>query len=72
MAFNRRPLSLLEYMFVSVQVGKTRMSKGRVLVAKKGSKSIVGCDCLTALKYNIEQPIAKGEDPVNSISWESS
>ena len=35
--FNRRPLPKLGYMFVSVQVGKTRMSKARVLVAKKGS-----------------------------------
>ena len=58
-------------MFVSVQVEKTRMSKARVLVAKKGSKSIVGRDWLTALKYNIEQPIAKGENSVNSIFCES-
>ena len=58
-------------MFVSIQVGKTRMSKARVLVAKKGSKSIVGRDWLTALKYKIEQPTTRGENNVNSISCES-
>ena len=42
--FNRRPLPLLVYMFVSIQVGKTKMSKASVLVANKGAKSIVGRD----------------------------
>ena len=69
--FNRRPLPLLAYMFVSIQVGKTKMSKARVLVAKKGAKSIVGRDWLTAMKYRIEPPITKGENVVNSISNES-
>ena len=58
-------------MFVSIQVGKTRMSKARVLVAKKGAKSIIGRDWLTALKYKIEPPITKGENAVNSFSRES-
>ena len=69
--FNRRPLPLLGYLFVSIQVGKTRISKARVLVAKKGAKSIVGRDWLTALKYKIEQPMTRGENIVNSISCES-
>ena len=69
--FNRRPLPLLGYMFVSIQVGKTRMSKARVLVAKKEAKSIIGRDWLTALKYRIEPSITKGENAVNSISRES-
>ena len=42
-----------------------------MLVPKKGSKSIVGRDWLTALKYNIEQPITEGGNSVNSISCES-
>ena len=58
-------------MFASIQVGKTRMSKARVLVAKNGAKSIIGRDWLTALKYRIELPITKGENAVNSISRES-
>ena len=69
--FNRRPLPLLGNMFVSIQVGKTKMSKARVLVAKKGAKSIVGRDWLTVMKYRIEPPITKGENVVNSISSES-
>ena len=58
-------------MLVSIQVGKTRMSKARVLVAKKGAKLIVGRDWLTALKYKIEQSTTRGENIVNSISCES-
>ena len=69
--FNRRPLPLLGYMLVSIQVGKTRMSKASVLVAKKGAKSIVGRDWLTALKYKIEQPMTRGENILSSISCES-
>ena len=69
--FNRRPLPLLGYMFVSIQVEKTRMSKARVLVAKKGAKLIIGRDWLTALKYRIEPPITKGENAVNSNSRRS-
>ena len=68
--FNRRPLPLLGYMFVSIQVGKTKILKARVLVAKKGAKSIIGRGWLTALKYKIEQPMALGENTVNSISCE--
>ena len=67
---NRCPLPLLGYMFVSIQVGKTRMSKARVLVAKKGAKSIIRRDWLTALKYRIEPSITKGENAINSIPRE--
>ena len=42
-----------------------------MLVAKKGAKSIVGRDWLTALKYKIEQPTTRREDIVISISCES-
>ena len=69
--FRRRPLPLLGYVFVSVQVGKTRKSKVTVLVAKKVSKSFVGRDWLTTPKYSIEQPIIEGENSVKSISCES-
>ena len=48
--FNRRPLPLLGYNFVSVRLGKTRMSKAIVLVAKKGAKSIIGRGWRTELK----------------------
>ena len=58
-------------MFVSIQVEKTRMSKARVLVAKKGAKLIIGRDWLTALKYRIEPPITKCENAVNSNSRRS-
>ena len=55
-------------MFVSRQVGNTRISKARVPVAKKRAESIVDRDWLTALKHKIEQPMTQGESIVNSIS----
>ena len=69
--FYRRTLPLLGFMFVSVQVGKPRMSKAKVLVAERGAKPIVGRDWLTSLKYKIEQSVTKCENTVKSISRES-
>ena len=48
--FNKKPLPSLGYMFVSLQVDGIRVSKGRVLVARKGTKQTVGRDWLTALR----------------------
>ena len=44
------------------------MSKARVLVAKKGVKSIIGRGWRSALKSKIEQSMIKVENTVNSIS----
>ena len=37
------------------------VSKARVLVAPNSGNSIVGRDCLVALRYRVTQPIERGE-----------
>ena len=64
--FNRRPLQLLGYKFVSVRVQGQECSS-----RKKGAKSIAGRDWLSALNTKIEQPVTRGENTVNAISCES-
>ena len=68
--FNRKPLPLLGYMFVSLQVNGIRVSKTRVLVARKGPKPIVGYDWLTALRYKIVHATEEGENSINCVSDE--
>ena len=53
--------TVYRYMFVSVQKGKTRMSKAKMLAAERGATSFVVRDRLTALEYKIKQPIARSK-----------
>ena len=59
--YNKRPLKLLGYQFVRLEVAELTVSKARVLVAPKFGKSIIGRDWLIALRYQIKQPIESGE-----------
>ena len=59
--YNKRPLKLLGYQFVWLEVAGVTVSEARVLVAPKSGKSIVGPDWLIALRYQIKQPIESGE-----------
>ena len=59
--YNKRPLKLLGYQFVRLEVAGVTVSKARVLVAPNSGKSIVGRDWLIALRYQIKQPIESGE-----------
>ena len=68
--FNKTPLPLLGYMFVSLQVKRTRVSKARVLVAEKGTKAIVRRDWLTALRSKIVHSTEEGESSVTCDSAE--
>ena len=63
--YNRKPLKLLGYHFVRLEVAGVTVSKARVLVAPNSGKSIVGRDWLVALRYKITQPIERGECEVN-------
>ena len=58
---NKRPLKLLGYQFVRLEVAGVTVSKARVLVAPNSGKSIVGRDWLIALRYQMKQPIESGE-----------
>ena len=59
--YNKRPLKLLGYQFVRLEVAGVTVSKARVLVAPNSGKSIVGRDWLIALRYQIKQPTESGE-----------
>ena len=59
--YNKKPLELLGYQFVRLEVAGVTVSKARVLVAPNSGKSIVGRDWLVALRYRINQPIERGE-----------
>ena len=54
--YNKRPLKLLGFQFVRLEVAVVTVSKARVLVAPNSCKSIVGRDWLIALRYQIKQP----------------
>ena len=69
--YNRKPLKLLGYQFVRLEVAGVTVSKARVLVAPNSGKSIVGRDWLVALRYKITQPIERGECEVNNQSVNS-
>ena len=64
--YHRKPLELLGYQFVRLEVAGVTVSKARVLVAPKSGKSIVGRDWLVALRYKIAQPIERGECSVKT------
>ena len=63
--YNKKPLKLLGYQFVRLEVAGVTVSKARVLVASNAGKSIVDRDWLVALRYKITQPIERGECKVN-------
>ena len=67
--FNGKPLNLLGYVFCELQVGDQYIKKARILVTKSGTKSIIGREWLSTLKYTIA-PTNKGECEVNSIEKE--
>ena len=64
--FNGKPLQLLGYVFCEVKVNNSYIRKARILIAKKGTKSISGREWHSTLKYQVA-PEQKGEFEVNSI-----
>ena len=67
--FNRSPLLLLGYMFVSVQVGKTITTKPRVLVAKKG-REITGDNAVNGnSRENVDSEIKLSPDAEQLVGW---
>ena len=64
----KKPLNLLGYQFVRLEVAGVTVSKARVLVAPNSGKSIVGRDWLVALRNKITQPIERGECKIHKQS----
>ena len=65
--FNGKPLKLLGYVFCELQqVGNQYIKKARILIAKKGTKSIIGREWLCTLRYRFT-PVDGGELELNSV-----
>ena len=64
--FNGKPLQLLGYVFCELMVNNSYIRRARILIAKKGTKSNIGREWLSTLKYQVA-PEQKGEFEVNSI-----
>ena len=58
--FNGKPLNLMGYKFCELQVGNQYIKKARILIAKKGKKSIIGREWLSTLRYRFT-PVNEGE-----------
>ena len=77
--FIGKPLELLGYKFCELRVGGNYIRKARILVAKKGVKSIVGRELLATLKYTLSQAsggesevlVNKDEDEKDQIDEET-
>ena len=69
--YNTKPLKLLGYQFVRLEIAGVTVPKARVLVAPNSGKTIVGRDWLVALRYKITKPIERGECKANSQSVNS-
>ena len=68
--FNGKPLQLLGYVFGELPVNENYIRKPRILIAQKGSKSIIGREWLSTLRYKLEPE--QGKLIVNSIEKELS
>ena len=62
--FNGKPLHLLGYVFCELQVNDSYVKKSRILIAKEGTKSIIGREWLSTLNCQVA-PEQKGEFEVN-------
>ena len=63
--FNGKPLQILGDMCCELEVNDSYIRKARILIARNGSKSIIGREWLTSLRYKLEPE--KGELEVNCI-----
>ena len=64
--FNGKPLNLLGYVFYELQVGNQYIKKTRILIAKKGTKSIIGREWLFTLRYRFT-PVNESELELSSV-----
>ena len=67
--FNGKPLQPLGFVFCELQVNDSYIKKARILIARSGSKSIIGREWLTILRFKLEAE--KSELEVNSIEKEN-
>ena len=61
---NGKPLNLLGYVFCELQVNYSYIKNDRILIAKNGTKPIIGGEWLSTLRYKL---VPEGELEVNVI-----
>ena len=49
--YNGRPLNLVGYITLNVEVGKQEMRGAKIVISRNGKKSLIGRDWLTKLNY---------------------
>ena len=59
--YNGKPLNLVGFINVDVQVGKRTIKRARIVIARDGKKSLVGRDWLTQLTYRVAEATKEGE-----------
>ena len=69
MDFIGKPQQLMGYVFCELQVNGSYIRKVRILFARSGTKSIIGREWLTTLRYKLQPE--KGELEVNAIEKEN-
>ena len=62
---NGKPLNLLGFITVDVQVGKRNIKKARLVIARDGKRFLIGRDWLTQLNFHVAE--AKPESEYNNI-----
>ena len=66
--FSGKPLEIMGYVLCELQVNDSYVKKARIHIAKPGTKSIIGREWLSTLRYKL---VADGELEVNSIENET-
>ena len=62
---DRRKLNLLGYIFCQLEAGNSKLQTGRILVAEKGAKSLIGREWLNAFNYKFISPNQKESKPAS-------
>ena len=67
---HNKPLSLLRFTTVEVQVGKKKLKNSRILITRDGKRSLIGRDWLNQLNFRVGEVKQKGEynQTVNNIN----
>ena len=67
--YNGKPLNLIGFINVDVQVGKRTIKRARIVIARDGKKSVLGRDWLTQRNYRVAEASKEGEckNTVNKI-----
>ena len=68
--YNNKPLNLLGFMAVGVQVGKRKLKNAIIAITRYGKRSLIGRDWLTQLNFRVSQANGNSESTniFNNIS----